>query len=292
MTTRYPYVHVRVSCDDVDVASDVLWSLGVEGVEEREIEGGDGPTDRMLIAYFPNDDEAGRAARLLGERWPTEVEHLEGDAWRDAWRAYFKPTRIGARLVIRPSWEPWDAAANDVVITIDPGAAFGTGTHESTRLLLGALDRHVRGGEMMLDYGAGSGVLAIAALRLGAKTALAIDVDPLAAPVAIENAERNAVSERLIACTATLDAITERYDLVTANIELRVLQPTMPAMYHAVQPGGLLMLSGLLQGQDVDIMAAISRLVAGETPLRLVEMLAEGEWIALVLEKDPGRAHG
>ncbi|HMI89734.1 MAG TPA: 50S ribosomal protein L11 methyltransferase, partial [Polyangiales bacterium] len=245
---RYPYVHLIVSEDDSELASSELWDLGAQGIEER-----DGstliasePGTLTLVASFADEAAAGAALAALDGRWPASLQFVEGDGWRDAYKAYFKPTRIGERLVVRPSWEPYSAQANDVVLTLDPGRAFGTGTHESTRLALALAERYLQPGQRVLDVGCGSGILSIACLLLGASEARAIDIDPDAAVVADENAHHNGVHARLSADASPIAAIDARYPLVLANIESRVLVPMAAELCARLEPGATLILSGLL----------------------------------------------
>ncbi|HEX4355329.1 MAG TPA: 50S ribosomal protein L11 methyltransferase, partial [Polyangiales bacterium] len=137
---RYPYVHLDVPEDDRELVSSELFELGALGIEERDastlLSAAVGTT--TLVASFADEDGARFAQTELSRRG-ARLEYVVGDAWRDGWRAYFKPLRIGERLVVRPSWEAYEAQPNDVVITLDPGQAFGTGTHESTQLILAAL---------------------------------------------------------------------------------------------------------------------------------------------------------
>ena len=278
---RYPYLHVVVSEDESELASDALWELGAQGIEER-----DGstllrseatqPGALTLVASFADEDGARAALAGLEERWPATLQWVEGDGWRDAYKAYFKPTRIGERLVVRPSWEPFSAEANDVVLTLDPGRAFGTGTHESTRLVLALLQQYLRPEHAVLDVGCGSGILAIACLLLGARSARAIDVDPEAPRVARENARLNGVEAGLEADASPVEVIARRYPLVLANIESRVLVPMARALIARVQPGGVLILSGLLVQERDAVLAAYAgcELLAGP------EL---GEWFALAL---------
>ena len=128
---RYPYVHVDVSTEESEEVSYALWELGALGVEERDattLERNAAGADVTLVASFADEPAARHAVAELAERKPRLV-HVEGDAWRDAYKQYFKVTPLGRRLVIRPSWEPYSAAAHEVVVTVDPGRAFGTGTH-------------------------------------------------------------------------------------------------------------------------------------------------------------------
>jgi ribosomal protein L11 methyltransferase len=287
-TPRYPYVHVDVSCEEVDEVSYLLWEYGAQGVEERDastllpvLPGSPpaaprAPDTATLVASFADDAAAEEAIALLAPR-AARLEHVVGDEWFDAYKKFFKVTPLGKRLVIRPSWEPYTPAAHEVVVTVDPGRAFGTGTHESTRLLMQALDRHVQGGERVLDVGCGTGILAICALALGARDALCIDVDPDAVAVSLENAELNAVSDRVSAATTPVEDIRERYPLVLANIQASVLVPLAAPIAACVEASGLLLLSGILIGQEQDVLAAYPS-------FELLEAPKEGEWIALILK--------
>lgn len=279
---RYPYVHVDVAPRDADRVSGELWGLGATGIEERDrttldkpVRGGDVVT---LVASFESEAAAARAAKALPRELGPRIEHVVGDAWRDAWRAHFKPTRLGRRLVVRPSWEPFARKRGDVVLTLDPGRAFGTGTHESTRLVLGELDRRVRGGESVLDVGCGSGILGVAALLLGASSVRALDVDPDSVAVTRENAELNGVASRVEASCTPVGRLRGSYDLVLANIQAEVLIPLARAIAARVAPGGTLVMSGLLVGQERDVLAAYR-------PMRKLAAPVEGEWVALVLRK-------
>ena len=279
---RYPYVHVDVASADTDRVSAELWSLGATGIEERDrttldkpVAGGDVVT---LVASFETEAEAVRARKALPPALGPRIEHVIGDAWRDAWRAHFKPTRLGRRLVVRPSWEPFEPGRRDVVLTLDPGRAFGTGTHESTRLVLAELDRRVRGGESVLDVGCGSGILGVAALLLGASRVRAVDVDPDAVEVTVENAELNGVAARVTASCTPVSRLRGSFDLVLANIQADVLVSLAPAIAARVGSAGTLVMSGILAGQESAVRAAYR-------PMRMLAAPTEGEWVALVLRK-------
>jgi ribosomal protein L11 methyltransferase len=277
MEARYPYVHVPVETEEVDEVSYLLWELGALGVEERDATTLNKSLDGvLLVASFADDAAAQAAIDELG-RSGASLEHVIGDDWRDAYKKYFKVTPLGERLVIRPSWEPYEAKPHEVVVTVDPGRAFGTGTHESTRLVMQALDKHVRGGERVLDVGCGTGILAICALKLGAREARCIDVDPDAIAVTRENAEFNAVSAQVEADTTAVEEIDGTYPLVLANIQATVLIPLAEQIAARVAPGGLLFLSGILIGQEDEVRAAYPA-------FSLLEAPKEGEWIALLLQ--------
>jgi ribosomal protein L11 methyltransferase len=279
---RYPYLHVAVGLEEVELVSSLLFDLGALGLEERDastlLKSDAGAETTTLVASFENDESASAAQAELSGQWRAQLEHVVGDAWRDGWKAYFKPLRVGERFVVRPSWEPYEAAPSDLVITLDPGQAFGTGTHETTQLLLGALPGNVRAGMRVLDVGTGSGILAIGACLLGAAHVTALDLDPLAVSATVENAAANGVSERIAASETHVEQITERFALVLANIEARVLAPLAQELSARVAPGGKLFLSGLLQPD-------MERMLAAYAHMRVLKQLQAGDWRALLLEQ-------
>jgi ribosomal protein L11 methyltransferase len=209
------------------------------------------------------------------------------DDWVRRTQAQFKPVQIGARLWIVPSWhEPPDPSA--VVVRLDPGVAFGTGTHPTTRLCLSWLEQHLRPGARVMDYGCGSGVLSIAAARLGAGAVEGIDLDPQAVAAARDNARRNGVSARYTAAAqraprapapGASGTIGPTYDVVLANILTHPLTLLAPLLSGMVAPGGHLVLSGILERQAGQVIAAYVR-VAPALPLAI--WACDDGWVALV----------
>jgi ribosomal protein L11 methyltransferase len=211
-----------------------------------------------VIALLPESIDASRAladaAQACGCIWleAPAMDVLADDDWVRVTQAQFEPIRASSRIWIVPTWrEPPEREAVNLVL--DPGAAFGTGSHPTTRLCLAWLDREVRGGESVLDYGCGSGILAIAAMKLGAARATAVDIDPLALEAARYNADSNGVVLEVLAADA---ALTIEADITVANIlanPLRMLAPLLAA--HTV-PGGRLVLSGILAAQAEEVRLA------------------------------------
>ncbi len=297
----------RVSADAADLVADALTDAGAPGVA---IEPALRISDDADFAYeelrdqpwtvrasFPAPLEAHERRALLrrlallelpGGLPPLRYAAVHPEDWAEAWKQFYSVQHIGHRLVIRPSWEPYDPTDGEVVVELDPGAAFGTGQHETTRLCLAALERHLAAGTTVLDVGAGSGILAVAAAKLGAAEVLAVDVDASTVPVVIENAERNGVSACMSAEAGSLgDAWPwpERppesvADLVLANISSTVLVPLAPDLAAALRPDGLLVASGFITRNADEVRAAMS--AAG---LREVEMLDEGDWRCLVARR-------
>ena len=217
-------------------------------------------SDTRLTALFPADaDMPAVTARLrtglgLSELPPLRVEPLEDRDWVRDWLKDFKPMRFGKRLWICPtSYSPPDPAA--VNLLLDPGLAFGTGTHATTALCLEWLDAHPPEGRAVIDYGCGSGILAIAAARLGAKSVWAVDNDPQALLATRDNAARNGVTERIqVALPEALPAAPVK--LLLANILAGPLVALAPRFSALLEPGGTLVLSGILESQEPDIRRA------------------------------------
>lgn len=280
---RYPTLHVDVPPDDVDEASALLFELGATGVEERDrstLEKSPGDAV-LLVAHFASDDEARIAGAAIA--WPSRLVHVIGDEWKHRWREFFKPSRLGEHIVVRPPWEEVQTKTGDVVITIDPGQAFGTGTHETTRLVLAQLDRIVKGGERVLDIGCGSGILSIGAVLLGAAHADGIDVEAESVAATHENAERNGVKGKVKASLTPLARVKGTFPLVLANVESRVLVPFAKEIAARVAPGGTLILSGLLADEEATLRAAYE-------PMTCTAVTRERDWIAITLTKASAKA--
>ena len=215
--------------------------------------------------------------RQIGEL-RTRLVH-EAD-WADAWKAYFPVMRVGRRLVIRPTWRDHHAAPDDVVLALDPGMAFGTGLHPTTRLCLAGLEPLADDGRLertrVLDVGCGSGILAIAALKLGA----ADDTDPIAIDATLDNARRNGLDGRLAARAGSLPSGEGPFDVVLANLVAGVLIPLAPSLRDELRPEGTLLASGILVDRESEVTTAFAG--AG---LVVAERTGEGDWVALELRR-------
>ncbi len=190
-----------------------------------------------------------------------EVSELPETDWTEVWKLHFKPVRIGNRLVICPSWETFEADPGDVVITLDPGQAFGTGDHATTRQCLALVEAHLVQGMTVLDLGCGSGILAIAAKLLGAGLVFGIDVEPLAVDVAIENAARNQVEATFLAGNG-IDAIPGsegKFDFVVSNIISAVLIRLAPEVAGIIKPNSPWIVSGIIPANWPDVRGAAER---------------------------------
>jgi ribosomal protein L11 methyltransferase len=215
--------------------------------------------------------------RTIGEL-RTRVVHEED--WAEAWKSYFPVRRVGRRLVIRPTWCRHRRQSDDVVLALDPGMAFGTGLHPTTRLCLAQLESIADDGRFhgarVLDVGCGSGILAIAAVKLGAADALGVDTDPIAVESTVANARRNRLTRRVRARAGSLPSGEPPFDVVLANLIAGVLVPLATALRDELRPGGTLVASGIFIDREADVRSAFE--AAG---LRVGRRAAEGDWVAL-----------
>jgi ribosomal protein L11 methyltransferase len=290
---RYPIVVVEVPEAEADEASAQLFELGALGVEVRDattlVRSSAGEGRIVLVGSFATADEAQAAVRDAPDAWAARVDEVVGDAWRDEWKKHFEPFVLcqagGRPIVVRPPWQGYDASAGEAVIVLEPGRAFGTGLHETTRLVAEILGEKAAllKGAAILDVGCGSGILALVALALGAAAARAVDVDPEAVATTRENAERNGWEGCIHADDTRVDAITTQYGFVVANIEARPLIGLAGALKARVAADGVLVLSGIL-APDV-APSQWDEVRQAYTEFKVREIKRRGEWIAAVLER-------
>jgi ribosomal protein L11 methyltransferase len=253
------------------------------------------PTRPAIVrAYVPARDraEADRAAsqvaealghlqafglRPIGELRTRLVDEAD---WAEAWKAHFPVLRVGRRLVVRPTWRRHRRQPGDVVLALDPGMAFGTGLHPTTRLCLAAVeglaDRGLLADARVLDVGCGSGILAIAALKLGAATAVGLDTDPIAIEATSANARRNGFARRVHARQGSLPSDERAFDVVLANLIAGLLVVLAAGLHDELRPEGRLLASGIIIDREDDVVAALDG--AG---LRITGRTMEGDWVAL-----------
>jgi ribosomal protein L11 methyltransferase len=248
----------------------------------------DGDAAAVVKGYLPpGEDSAGvrRSLRLALRFAPLErpprwrrARRLREEDWRDSWKRYFRPQRIGRRLLVKPSWATYQATAGDTVIEIDPGMAFGTGQHPTTAMCLRALEERLRPGDAVLDLGTGSGILAIAAARLGAERVLALDTDPQAVKAARQNAAANGVASTVEVREDTLPegAGEERFGLIVANISSLTIERLALAFADSLRDGDTLIVSGFLEDTVEALSGALT--AAG---FRVERVDAEGVWRAI-----------
>ncbi|MBN1140129.1 MAG: 50S ribosomal protein L11 methyltransferase [Anaerolineae bacterium] len=321
MTTRLTWLEICVHADgDTEVAEAVTdlfnrYGYGGAVVEapvdlfEHELDAAPPPSHILVKTYLPLDSASGELRRRLEEGlWhlaqiyafpePAIRELAETD-WAEAWKQHYHLLRIGKRLVIVPAWEAYDPAPAEIIIRLEPGMAFGTGLHPTTRLCLEAIERRLSPGQTVLDVGTGSGVLAIAVAKLGAGSILAIDADHQAVAVARQNVALNGVANQVQVRHSSLpgggalpayfipDQPLELLDsgqfgLITANILAPVLVGMAPALAARLAPGGYLIAAGLVDSQENEVVAAFRA-----QELQIVDRSQERDWICLTASSSP-----
>ena len=271
---------------------------------ELELETEALPTSVIVKTYLPGDGSASQARRHLeeglwhlGQVYPIPepvIRELAERDWAEAWKQQYQLQRVGQRTVIVPAWEEYTPSPGEIVIRLEPGMAFGTGLHPTTRLCLRALETHCPVGGELLDVGTGSGVLSIAAAKLGANSVLALDADSSAVAIARENVAMNGVDARVSVQHGTLpggDAVpahflgdgdldlleTGRFDLILINILAHVIVSLAPALSTRLAPGGTVIAAGLIDTQEKTVTKAF-----GDAGLTVIERAQQKDWVSLV----------
>lgn len=291
--TTWVEVHVETAAEAAELVAAAAGEI-TGGVELRDAETvfPTAPDRAGVVALCAPEDEAAlmeaieetlaiaRAAGTPVDPVTVRRRLADEEEWRDRWKQFFRATRVGRRFVVRPSWDPGEAPPGEFVIDLDPGRAFGTGAHPSTRLVIGFIETLADAPARFLDLGCGSGILSIAAARLWPEArGLAVDVDPESVACADENLARNRVAT-VETRVGTLADAPGPFALVMANIQADVLEPLAPALPAHLAPGGTLVLSGLLGGQAPGVRAAFE--AAG---FRVEARADEGEWAALLCRR-------
>ncbi len=211
-----------------------------------------------------------------------DTRSVNDQVWTDIWKKYFKPFHAGSRLVIKPSWEPYTPNADDLVIELDPGMAFGSGTHETTGMCLSLLESVIHGGEDIIDVGTGSGILAIGAALLGAGHVLAVDIDPDAVKVAQENVNHNHVGHIISVQQGNLlDRVTDICDICVANIISDVIISFASPLMKHIRPGGLFICSGIVSQRSDEVALALKA-----DGYEILQKVTKGEWTAFLSRRN------
>lgn len=242
----------------------------------------------IIHIYISECDNATEAleflkARLEAENIPFEAETIgvNDKDWNENWKKYFKPIEVGSRLAVVPSWEEYDNKDNRTILSIDPGAAFGTGTHATTSLCLALLENYIADGDKMLDIGTGSGILAIASCLLGADSAVGVDIDAQSVKTAKENAEINSIAEKCEFFVGDLaDKVTGKYNIVCANIVADVIIKLLPDAKNFMQRDAFLIISGIIDIRRDDILKAVK-----DNGFIIAEEKNRDNWCAFVLKQ-------
>jgi ribosomal protein L11 methyltransferase len=268
-------INITVPAAGIDLVCHEMTELGSAGitVEERALDtfvvpdpDAEGPEVLVLKVYFPPDISQAQLAEQIAERlaWLAtlipglevvvpEIQQVRAEAWAENWKQHFGIQRIGSRLVVRPTWEEYVPDPQDAVLTLDPGMAFGTGSHATTRLCLEALAELYESGtgpQRVLDVGTGSGILAVAAALLGARQVLGCDIDETACRVAMDNARQNGVAQQVAVTLDPLETLGGDFEVVLANILAEENARLAAELVERLAPGGVLILSGILHEKE------------------------------------------
>ncbi len=238
--------------------------------------------------YFAKEENAAEAVAFLKERLRAsgidskqELCNVNDSDWSENWKKYFKPTEIGKRLAICPSWEKYDNKEKRKILSIDPGAAFGTGTHATTSMCLAMLEKYVFGKCTLLDVGCGSGILGIAGVLLGAASAIGVDIDEQSVKVSRENAQINNIADKTeFICGNLTDKINGKFDIVCANIVADVIIGLCDGINEYMKEDGLFICSGIIDMRANDVKNALA-----ENGFKILEECTVDNWNAFVTRK-------
>jgi ribosomal protein L11 methyltransferase len=304
------WLEITVNCDpeSAEAVADVLarYAPGGVAIQQNALDltgeewRADGPLEpiasvRAYLAFEPGLDEKRRRVeealwhlRQIASIPEPQFRTVVEEEWANAWKEHFDVTRIGKWLVVKPSWREYIPQADDIVLELDPCMAFGTGLHPTTQMCLLALEKYVRGGERVLDLGTGSGILAIAAVKLGAAACLAMDIDPVAVEAARANVSANQVSDRVQVEQGSLAQISKdalcndgpEFGILLVNVLAKIIiELCEQGLGEVVKPGGLAIFAGLIDTQEAEVREALKRV-----GLVVIDRTQEKDWVGLVCQ--------
>jgi ribosomal protein L11 methyltransferase len=283
-------VSVQVDGEAAEAVSEIFNRYGRGGaVLSTDFGDGSGDTAVVTVKTYLLLDEEGLETRRrieealwhLSQIYPLplpEFREFTEDDWANAWKKHYHVVRVGQRIVIKPPWEEYKPRPEEVVIELDPGMAFGTGLHPTTQMCLQALEEHLEPGAKVLDLGTGSGILAIAAAKLGAGSVLALDNDPVAVRAAQANVQSNGVQNTVTIELGSLDKATEKFELLLVNILAKVIiELAGQGLTDRVLPTGLMIVAGIIEEQEAEVTVALRK-----HRVEIVERRQDKDWVTLV----------
>jgi ribosomal protein L11 methyltransferase len=311
---KWSEISIHTTAEAVEAVSNIFYEMGANGVviEDPEVLHRDWDTPYGEIYQLSPDDfpsegvfvkaylqvDSSRLGDMLEElkeqlhqladygldvgKGTIAVNDVHEDEWAHAWKKYYKPINVSERITIKPVWEEYEPKRSDeIIIEMDPGMAFGTGTHPTTILCLRALEKYLQPGDRVYDVGTGTAILSIAAVKLGASHVLAMDLDEVAVRSAQANTELNQVHERItVKQNNLLDGVEEPVELVVANILAEVIVRFTDDVYRILKPGGLFIASGIISARESDVKAALAA-----SNLDVIETVSMDDWVAIIAKK-------
>ena len=283
----------------VDLISDVFYDFGLQGVvvEDPRIEPEEGwpedavgrPDHHTVTGYLPDDNRIEQRCKILEEKllqfkvkpglvYRMSYKELDEEDWAHSWKAFFWPQKIGRNMVVKPTWRDYRADTGEVVIELDPGMAFGTGTHPTTTMCIALIENYLEKGDLFLDIGTGSGILMIAAAKLAAGKICGVDNDQTAVHIAVENLRRNGVDAQrfFVNCANLAEGIKETYDIVAANILSHVILDLLEDIRRVLKSGGIFICSGIVDKNEKQVATAMRKI-----GFEILEISSQDEWVAI-----------
>ena len=311
---KWTEVLIKVDPQAVEAVTDILYGLGAQGVaidepvdvqklredelywdyiDEKLLE--NDTEETKIMAYFSEEEtNLPEKIAVIKEKirnltefglsigsGTVELSNVNQEDWESAWKQYFKPVHVTDRIVVKPEWEEYSPQEGEIVIEIDPGMAFGTGTHETTSMCINQIEKNLKEGDRVIDIGSGSGILSMAAVLLGAEKATGVDLDPVAVRVALENVELNNLQDKIDILHGNLtDVIREKADIVVANIMADIILILLEDVRAFIKDDGLFISSGIIQEKRAAVEARLL-----EKNFSIVEVETKGEWCAITAQK-------
>ena len=311
---KWTEVLIKVAPQAVEAVTDILYGLGAQGVaidepvdvqklredelywdyiDEKLLE--NDTEETKIMAYFSEEEtNLPEKIAVIKEKirnltefglsigsGTVELSNVNQEDWESAWKQYFKPVHVTDRIVVKPEWEEYSPQEGEIVIEIDPGMAFGTGTHETTSMCINQIEKNLKEGDRVIDIGSGSGILSMAAVLLGAEKATGEDLDPVAVRVALENVELNNLQDKIDILHGNLtDVIREKADIVVANIMADIILILLEDVREFIKDDGMFISSGIIQEKRAAVEARLL-----EKNFRIVEVETKGEWCAITAQK-------
>jgi ribosomal protein L11 methyltransferase len=302
------WVEVKVVCEKFnaeevpDLIADLFYDLGLQGVvmDDPRLQPDEGwgpealgpPAHYAVTGYFPADDRFEPNLRHLKQklhafetlhhvRTHLALNRIDEQDWAESWKAFFEPLKVSHNIIIKPTWKTVTAARDDIVVDIDPGMAFGTGTHPTTVMCIRLLQKYLKPQDRLLDIGTGSGILMATAAKLGAGSMLGVDKDPLSIRIARENLAVNGIAPQAFQLVQghLADAVGRTFDIVVANLLTDIIVELLSGAARITRPGGIFICSGIYSGHLSQVLAA-----GAAFELRLVEALEQEDWSCLAFE--------